>query len=215
MNEIQTHGKEPTRIRYVRGMKSRAFDALRHKKLVETTAEDFLAVLKNKQRSVGHYLRRLHNLALNLGWLPVPDSHAALFRRLREHSQKRDRLQLDFGLLSVFAKQNCAACYFHPIRLWFERMKNGKRATERIELGEYIVADPEICHGKPTFKGTRIMVWQILDELAHGMTPDEIVKAWGGRVPRAAIAESVQLARHSLLKDSGELRRPKEALARA
>ena len=94
-------------------------------------------------------------------------------------------------------------------------MKNGKRSTGRIELGEYIVADPEICHGKPTFKGTRIMVWQILDELAHGMTPDEIVKAWGGRVPRAAIAESVQLARHSLLNDSGELRRPKEAVAMA
>jgi hypothetical protein len=42
------------------------------------------------------------------------------------------------------------------------------------------------------------------------MTPAEIVKAWGGRVPRAAIAESVQLARHSLLKDSGELRPPKK-----
>jgi uncharacterized protein (DUF433 family) len=145
--------------------------------------------------------------------LDASTSHTALFRRLREHCQKRDRLQVDFGLRSVFAKQKCAACYFHAIRLWFVRMKNGKRATERIELGEYIVADPEICHGKPTFKGTRIMVWQILDELAHGMTPDEIVKAWGGRVQRAAIAESVQLARHSLLKDSGELRRPKEALA--
>jgi len=72
MDEIQTHGKEPTRIRYVRGMKSRAFDGLRHKKLLETTAEDFLAIVKNKQMSVGHYLRRLHNLALNLGWLPVP-----------------------------------------------------------------------------------------------------------------------------------------------
>jgi uncharacterized protein (DUF433 family) len=57
------------------------------------------------------------------------------------------------------------------------------------------VADPKICHGKPTFKGTRIMVRQILDELAHGMTPGEIVKAWGGKVSRAAIAESVQLAR--------------------
>ena len=92
-------------------------------------------------------------------------------------------------------------------------MKNG--AKQRIELGQYIVADPEICHGKPTFKGTRIMVWQVLDELAHGMTPAEIVKAWGGRVPRAAIAESVQLARLSLLKESGELRHPKEALALA
>jgi len=92
-------------------------------------------------------------------------------------------------------------------------MKNGKHG--RVELGEYIVADPEICHGKPTFKGTRIMVWQVLDELAHGMTPSQIVKAWGGRVQREAIAESVRLARHSLLKDSGELRHPKEALAAA
>ena len=59
-------------------------------------------------------------------------------------------------------------------------MKHGKpsvkRLARRIELGEHIVADPEICHGKPTLKGTRIMVWQILDELAHGMTPEEIVK---------------------------------------
>jgi hypothetical protein len=37
-------------------------------------------------------------------------------------------------------------------------MKNGKsqalhRRPKRIELGQYIVADPEICHGKPTFMG--------------------------------------------------------------
>jgi len=33
---------------------------------------------------------------------------------------------------------------------------------ERLELGDFIVVDPEICHGKPTFKGTRIMVFQVL-----------------------------------------------------
>jgi uncharacterized protein (DUF433 family) len=82
-----------------------------------------------------------------------------------------------------------------------------KRLSRRIELGEHIVADPEICHGKPTFKGTRIIVWQILDELAHGMTPEEIVKAWGGRVSRVGIAECVQLARRSLLDADGRLRR--------
>ncbi len=99
-------------------------------------------------------------------------------------------------------------------------MKNGKtrashRPAQRLELGQYIVADPEICHGKPTFKGTRIMVWQILDELARGMTAEEIVEAWGGRVPRAAIAESVQLARLSLLNESGELRHPAQVLSAA
>jgi len=85
---------------------------------------------------------------------------------------------------------------------------NGK--PKRLELGEYIVADPLICHGKPTFKGTRIMVWQILDELAHGMSPAEIVKAWGGKITRAAIAESVNLARRSLLDKQGRLRHPNE-----
>jgi uncharacterized protein (DUF433 family) len=77
-------------------------------------------------------------------------------------------------------------------------MKNGKSSVskashERVELGQYVVADPRICHGKPTFKGTRIMVRQILDELAHGMTPEDIVKAWNDKVPREAIAECVQL----------------------
>jgi uncharacterized protein (DUF433 family) len=78
--------------------------------------------------------------------------------------------------------------------------------SSRQELGQFIVADPKICHGKPTYKGTRIMVWQILDELAHGMSPAQIVKAWGGRVSRAAIAETVNLARRALLNDRGRLR---------
>jgi hypothetical protein len=59
------------------------------------------------------------------------------------------------------------------------------------------------------------MVWQILDELAHGMTPARIVKAWGGRVSREAIAETVQLARFSLLNEAGRLKRPEEVLVPA
>ncbi|HYO49904.1 MAG TPA: DUF433 domain-containing protein [Chloroflexia bacterium] len=37
--------------------------------------------------------------------------------------------------------------------------------TRKI-LGRHIVADTEICHGKPTFNGTRIMVFQILEMVA-------------------------------------------------
>ena len=72
MDEICTHGKEQTKTRYVRFMKSEAFDGLRRKKLLETTADDFLIVLKDGKVSVDHYLKRLHNLALSFGWLPVP-----------------------------------------------------------------------------------------------------------------------------------------------
>jgi uncharacterized protein (DUF433 family) len=97
-------------------------------------------------------------------------------------------------------------------------MKCGKQSVSkpvpgRVEFGQYIVADPKICHGKPTFKGTRIMVWQILDELANGMAPGEIVKAWDGKVTLAAIAESVQIARLSLLDRGGRLRHPDELVA--
>jgi hypothetical protein len=82
-----------------------------------------------------------------------------------------------------------------------ETMKNGGHATGRVELGQYIVADPQICHAKPTFKGTRIMVWQVLDDVAEGRSWDFICnQRWGGRVPLGAIAEAVRLAREALLE---------------
>ena len=48
----------------------------------------------------------------------------------------------------------------------------------KIEINPYIVADPEICHGKPTFKNTRVMVWQILEMLKAGGTAREIHKSY-------------------------------------
>lgn len=88
-------------------------------------------------------------------------------------------------------------------------MRSGKKrsSVRRVELGEYIVADPQICHGKPTFKGTRIMVWQVLDALARGESADEIVSAWDGKVSKGAIAETVRLAREALLDEQGQLYR--------
>ena len=66
--------------------------------------------------------------------------------------------------------------------------------AKRKLLGNYIVADPKICHGKPTFIGTRIMVWQILKQVAKGISWDDIVQRWGGDVSKEAIAEAVALA---------------------
>ena len=78
------------------------------------------------------------------------------------------------------------------------KVKN--RHPARIELGKHIVADAAICHGKPTFKGTRIMVWQVLDDVADGRSWDFICnQRWGGRIPLGAIAEAVRLAREAWL----------------
>jgi hypothetical protein len=71
-----------------------------------------------------------------------------------------------------------------------------KRAAGSEELGQYIVADSEICHGKPMFKGTRIMVWQVLEDVSEGRSWEFICNTrWGGRVPLAAVAEAVRLDR--------------------
>ncbi len=84
-------------------------------------------------------------------------------------------------------------------------MKNGthralKRGPKRVELGRYIVADPEICHGKPTFKGTRIMVWQVLEDVADGRSWEFICNTrWNGRIPTAAVTDAVRLAQYALL----------------
>lgn len=43
---------------------------------------------------------------------------------------------------------------------------------------EYIVVDPDICHGKACLKDTRIMVSVILDNLAVGQTVDDILKSY-------------------------------------
>ena len=46
----------------------------------------------------------------------------------------------------------------------------------RIEINKHIVADSAICHGKPTFKGTRIMVWQGLEMLQGGTKIQERIE---------------------------------------
>jgi uncharacterized protein (DUF433 family) len=66
--------------------------------------------------------------------------------------------------------------------------------TRRKLLGRHIIADPEICHGKPTFLGTRIMVVQVLKQVAKGMPWDTITAEWRGAVTKDAIAEAVELA---------------------
>jgi uncharacterized protein (DUF433 family) len=71
-------------------------------------------------------------------------------------------------------------------------------------IGRYIVTDPEICHGKPTFRGTRIMVWQVLEQVANGMARETIEEEWRGKVTKDAIAEAVRLASLAFIEHADE-----------
>ena len=67
---------------------------------------------------------------------------------------------------------------------------------------EQIDINPKVCHGKPCIKGTRIMVSVILDNLAEGLTLEEIVEEYPPLTElnvRAAIAYAAALTREEEL----------------
>jgi len=62
----------------------------------------------------------------------------------------------------------------------------------------YISVDPEIAHGQACFKGTRVPVSVVLDNLAAGVDREEILKSYpslGGEAIQAAIAYAAELAK--------------------
>lgn len=71
-------------------------------------------------------------------------------------------------------------------------------------MGRYIVTDPEICHGKPTFSGTRVLVSDVLEQVASGMAWETIIEEWNNSVTKDAIQEAVQLASQAFIKHADE-----------
>ena len=65
-------------------------------------------------------------------------------------------------------------------------------------LGRYIVADPAVCHGEPTFRGTRISVADVLEQVANGMAWEAIIEERRGALTKEAIAEAVRIRRGNL-----------------
>ncbi len=73
------------------------------------------------------------------------------------------------------------------------------------QLLDRVSADPEICGGQPCIRGTRIYVTVILDALADGLSPEEIVDHYPtlrAEDVRAAAAYGAELARENIWKIS-------------
>jgi len=80
-----------------------------------------------------------------------------------------------------------------------------KRRTPSGIMGRYVVSDPRVCHGSPTFRGTRVFVSDVLEQVASGMAWEAIIEEWNGSISKEAIAEAVQLATQALLRHKDEL----------
>ncbi len=61
----------------------------------------------------------------------------------------------------------------------------------------YVTVDRAVCHGRACMRDTRIMVSVVLDNLAAGLTPQEIVGSYPSlseEAAQAAIAYAAELA---------------------
>ena len=47
-----------------------------------------------------------------------------------------------------------------------------------MDWREYITVDPNACHGQACIAGTRVMVSVVLDNLAAGLTAEEIAESY-------------------------------------
>jgi uncharacterized protein (DUF433 family) len=76
-----------------------------------------------------------------------------------------------------------------------------------MNLLERISANPQVCHGKACIKGTRILVSAILDNLAAGISPEEILRSYpslSSEDIQAAIAYAAELAKERVVPTGAE-----------
>jgi uncharacterized protein (DUF433 family) len=71
-----------------------------------------------------------------------------------------------------------------------------------MDWRDYITVDPLICHGQACIRGTRVMVSVILDNLAAGLDPKEILESYPSLTSssiQAAISYAADLARERVV----------------
>lgn len=77
--------------------------------------------------------------------------------------------------------------------------------NQKKSFGRNIVSDPKICHGKLTFKNTRIFVDDVLEMVAEGFSWEYIEEQWHGAITKQAIKDAVLLSKDSLNQYSKEM----------
>lgn len=70
------------------------------------------------------------------------------------------------------------------------------------DWSELISFDPNVCHGQACIRGTRILVSAVLDNLADGISPQEILVSYPSLTLegiQASIAYAADLARERVI----------------
>ena len=113
--EYCSRGKPQTREHRKQVLARKAFDPIRHKKLIETTSDDFIRLLAASGAQVHHNLRCLQNLATGLGWLPWAILPPKLWPPLR--AKKMRGITTEEHRRIIEAERNCERRLYYEI-LW-------------------------------------------------------------------------------------------------
>jgi uncharacterized protein (DUF433 family) len=75
-----------------------------------------------------------------------------------------------------------------------------------MDWRKFIIVDPAVAHGQACFNGTRIPASVVLDNLAAGVSTDELLKSYPSLSRdsiQAAIAYAAELSKERVLSISG------------
>ena len=70
-----------------------------------------------------------------------------------------------------------------------------------MDWPDYISSDPAVCHGKACITGTRVMVTTILDNLADGLSVEDIMQSYPSvsrEAVKAVLHYAAELARERI-----------------
>ena len=66
-----------------------------------------------------------------------------------------------------------------------------------MDWREHITVDPHVCHGKACVRGTRVLVSVVLDNLAAGLSTEEVTRSYpsvSAEAVQATLAYAAALA---------------------
>jgi uncharacterized protein (DUF433 family) len=72
----------------------------------------------------------------------------------------------------------------------------------REEMARHISIDPKVCFGRPVIRGTRIWVTLIVDNLAEGVSEEDLLRAYPQLTHediRAALAFAAEMTRERVI----------------
>ena len=83
-----------------------------------------------------------------------------------------------------------------------EGLRPGRQAMARVDWRDRVVIDPDVHHGDPCIKGTRIPISVIVGSIADGMSTEEVRAAYPQLSLvdiQAALAYAAEVLRHEVI----------------